>query len=169
MQNSSVPSEPTVVAKDIEGNEFVVPVSKLCWRPSAYGIVVKDGALLTPIHFGKHNLPGGGMEFGEMPEAAVIREVKEETGIEVKNPRLAAVRTTFFKLPFVDDEVVQSLLLFYVCDFAGGEFSKENFDEDEQKYAEMAEWLPLEKVDGTPFAGSFDWRPIVTEAIRAKS
>jgi ADP-ribose pyrophosphatase YjhB (NUDIX family) len=158
---------PTVVAKDIDGNEHVVPVSNLRWRPSAYGIVIKDGALLTPIHFGKHNLPGGGVEFGEMPEESVVREVKEETGIDVSNPRLIAVRSTFFKLPFVEDDVVQSLLLFYVCDFIGGEFSNEGFDPDEQIYAEMAEWLALDTLDQTQFAGSFDWRPIVKDAIAA--
>jgi ADP-ribose pyrophosphatase YjhB (NUDIX family) len=37
------------------------------------------------------NLPGGKVEIGESPWAAVIREVKEETGLDVKIKRLLGV------------------------------------------------------------------------------
>jgi 8-oxo-dGTP diphosphatase len=37
------------------------------------------------------NLPGGGVESGEMPTDAVIREVMEETGLEVEIERLVGV------------------------------------------------------------------------------
>lgn len=33
---------------------------------------------------GKWHCPGGGLEFGEEPKSAVIREVKEETGYDIK-------------------------------------------------------------------------------------
>lgn len=36
-------------------------------------------------------LPGGGIEPGETAEAAVVREVQEETGILIGNPRFVAV------------------------------------------------------------------------------
>lgn len=161
----------TVVATDVDGNEFVVPVDKLHWRPSAYGIVIKDGQLLTPKHFGRHNLPGGGLEFGEKPEQAVIREVKEETGIDVANPRLIAVHSTFFKDPFPANgvEFFQSILLYYACDFVGGEFSMDGFDDNEKIYADMPEWYPLDKLNDLKVAGNDDWRPVVAEIIRSKS
>ena len=38
------------------------------------------------IHEGKWNGLGGKFEFGETPEECVIREVKEESGIEITNP-----------------------------------------------------------------------------------
>jgi ADP-ribose pyrophosphatase YjhB (NUDIX family) len=163
IRNFSVSSQPTVVAKDIDGNEHIVPVSQLRWRPSAYGIVIKDGALLTAKHFGRHNLPGGGVELGEMPEAAVIREIKEETGIDAANPRLVSMASQFFKLPHTErgKEFCQSILLYYVCDFAGGEFSMDGFDEAEKIYAEMPEWYPLAKLDTLEYTGSHDWRGLV--------
>jgi 8-oxo-dGTP diphosphatase len=43
-------------------------------------------------------LPGGGVEPGESPEAAVIREILEETGFHVKVRRLAGVYTPINRL-----------------------------------------------------------------------
>jgi 8-oxo-dGTP diphosphatase len=40
-------------------------------------------------HHDKWNGIGGKFETGETPEECVIREVKEETGLTIKNPRLA--------------------------------------------------------------------------------
>ena len=40
------------------------------------------------IHAGKWNGLGGKFEPGESPEQCVIREVREESGLEIKDPRL---------------------------------------------------------------------------------
>ncbi|MCW3995798.1 MAG: NUDIX hydrolase [Candidatus Bathyarchaeota archaeon] len=40
---------------------------------------------------GKWTIPGGLVELAESPETAVIREAKEETGLEVYNPTLVDV------------------------------------------------------------------------------
>ncbi|MGB9853981.1 MAG: NUDIX hydrolase [Candidatus Bathyarchaeales archaeon] len=40
---------------------------------------------------GKWSVPGGLVELGENTEQAVIREVKEETGLDVENPELVDV------------------------------------------------------------------------------
>ena len=40
---------------------------------------------------GKWTIPGGHVELGETLEQAVIRETKEETGLDVENPRLIDV------------------------------------------------------------------------------
>lgn len=56
----------------------------------AYGIcIVKDHVLLIRKARGPYtgllDLPGGGIEFGEEPEAALRREFVEETGIIIHN------------------------------------------------------------------------------------
>ena len=57
-------------------------------RVAAYGILKQDAKILlcrisdrVPHSVGKWTLPGGGIEFGESPEQAMIREVREETGL----------------------------------------------------------------------------------------
>lgn len=45
------------------------------------------------IHAGKWNGLGGKFEAGESPEDCVIREVKEESGLEIQNPRLHGLLT----------------------------------------------------------------------------
>ena len=56
-------------------------------RLAAYGVIRRgDGVLLCRISpaypaAGMWTLPGGGIEFGEAPDVAVVREVEEETGL----------------------------------------------------------------------------------------
>lgn len=45
------------------------------------------------IHQGKWNGLGGKLEAGESPEDGVIREVEEESGLRIQNPRLRGVMT----------------------------------------------------------------------------
>lgn len=49
-------------------------------------ILRPDNELLGEYHPGRdvYNLPGGGLEPGETPEACVVREVLEETGVSVR-------------------------------------------------------------------------------------
>lgn len=61
------------------------------------------------------NLPGGGVESGELPTEAVIREVEEETGLAVEIERLVGVYGKVEK-----DELVFA----FVCRSIGGKLSK---------------------------------------------
>lgn len=62
---------------------------------------------------------GGHIEFGESPEAAVIREAKEESGLDVQIVRLLP------KVPNnlwtkADGNRVQTILIYYECLMTGG-------------------------------------------------
>ncbi|MAI88720.1 MAG: DNA mismatch repair protein MutT, partial [Candidatus Marinimicrobia bacterium] len=45
------------------------------------------------MHEGKWNGLGGKLEAGESPEECVIREVYEESGLTIKNPKLKGIIT----------------------------------------------------------------------------
>ena len=67
-------------------------------RIAAYGLVLQDERILLcrisdrlPKDAGCWTLPGGGIEFGEDPVAAMIREVNEETGLIVRPLGIAGI------------------------------------------------------------------------------
>ena len=152
----------TVVASDIAGQLHKLNVSDLRWRPSAYGIVVKDGNILLSPQNSGYDLPGGGVELGEMPEEAVIREVFEETGIVVKNPRIIDSASNFFLLPNSGKgREVQSILLYYLCDYVSGKLSDANFTEDDKQYTGFPQWISVARVNDIELGSSYDWRPLV--------
>lgn len=68
-------------------------------------IVGKDGRiLLVKSHkwMGKYSVPGGHIELGETMEKAVVREVREETGLDVEVVRLLLVQEAIFPSEFHD-------------------------------------------------------------------
>jgi 8-oxo-dGTP pyrophosphatase MutT (NUDIX family)/predicted HAD superfamily Cof-like phosphohydrolase len=71
-------------------------------RLSAYAVLTRDDrVLLTRVsarghHSGVWTLPGGGIDHGEPPRAAVVREAYEETGLEVEVGDLLDVDDSHF-------------------------------------------------------------------------
>jgi len=157
----------TVTCLDVEGNTYEIPVTELQWRPSAYGIVIKDDKVLLSKQFGdKYDLPGGGVDLGEDVKAAVIREVKEETGLVVSKPKLLGMENNFFHSAHGNKKSYHSILIYYSCTLVGGELSTDGFDEEEKKYAEIAEWIPLNTLDDIKLASTFDFRSYIKQAAR---
>ena len=169
---TDVMTQQTVTSLDIFGDEYEVPITELTWRPSAYGIVIdNDRVLLVKVGNGYH-MPGGGIDLGEMPEAAVIREVKEESGIEVANTQLIASLSTFFTMSHrikKDGKAhVQALHLYYACDMISGELSTDHMMQDEKRYGLTPEWVPLKHLDNLVVGSTVDWRSIVKQALKNK-
>lgn len=59
----------------------------------SYGLIVKDNKILLikkhgGPYDGKLDLPGGTIEYGEKPEETLLRELKEEVGINVTSYNL---------------------------------------------------------------------------------
>lgn len=160
-----------VACIDSGGNRHEVSVDKLAWRPSAYTIVIKHGRLLLASERGKYTLPGGGIELGETPEEAVIREVKEETGVNVRRPELLACRSEFFTHHGEKNTVFhhQTILLFYRCEFVDGKLSIDFLPEQDRPFHGMPEWIELDKLEGLEILSRTDWRPMVREVANREN
>ena len=87
------------------------------------GVILEnsDGKILIGKRKGSHapvySIPGGHMEVGETFEHAAIREIQEETGLTIKNPRVIAVTNN---LETFKKEGVHSIsIVLHAKDFSG--------------------------------------------------
>lgn len=83
--------------------------------------VMKDGKFLMGQRQGSHgagtwSVPGGWLEYQESFEQAAVREIKEETGMDITNVRFAAISNNILK-----DENVHSITLWMMSDWKAGE------------------------------------------------
>jgi len=129
-----------------------------------YGVIIQEDKILLSKQWNGYNFPGGGIELGENTEDALKREVKEETGIEISVGKILHCQNSFFKLPFKGN-FVHSIHVFYECKVIGGELSTKYLDENEKKYAEMAEWVPLTKIPDLKIFSSVDAKKVL-EAVK---
>ena len=98
-------------------------------RIGAYGILTQQSDLLLcrlSAQVGKYQgwwtLPGGGVEFGEHPEQAMVREVEEETGLIVEPAGLLGINS--FTIQGKDDDF-QSIQIVYRANILSGELRHE--------------------------------------------
>ena len=79
---------------------------------------------------GYWNLPGGGLELGESVAQACVREVREETGLEVEVVRLIGVYSApdITTMSYPDGRVIQYITSLFECRIVGGtlEFDEES-------------------------------------------
>lgn len=155
-------------AIDIDGNYHEVSPDEVTIRLTTYAIIIDDEKiLLTKQHDRGYYLPGGGVEIDESFEAAVIREVKEETGIDVIVKEFVTMKDILFKVTFREpQETWRAIIVFYLCEKVGGHTDDSDISKHEELYTQGTEWVPLGQLDTLPYATkSIDWKEIVRAAI----
>ena len=134
------PNQPDPAARagtPLDDPEIEARLRKLGWRPgesppsitrlAAYGVIRRDGKVLLArvapgnLGAGLWVLPGGGLEFGEGPEAAVVREVEEETGLHAVITGAPSIHSDTGSWPFSGGEVRNHQVRFvYPMEIVGG-------------------------------------------------
>ena len=134
-------------------------------RVGCYGVVHDErGVLLAHWRegaYGGWTLPGGGMEPGEHPEQTVVREVKEETGFDVRVDGVLGVGSIIIpgakRIPGPGRDL-QGLRIVYRCTIVGGALAVEQEGTtDDVRWFALDEVAGLERVelvdDGLRYAG----------------
>ncbi|KSB90956.1 phosphohydrolase [Caulobacter vibrioides] len=81
-------------------------------------LLIKRG---TPPRLGQWSLPGGRIEFGETAEAAALRELREETGVEAKLLGLIDVVDGVFTSRETGETTRHFVMFDYAAEWTGGE------------------------------------------------
>ena len=125
-------------------------------RVGAYAVVERDGDVLLARWIGsdppRWTLPGGGLDHGEDPRDAAVREVEEETGYRVELRQLLTVES-FRQLVQRPDGPVdhQTICILYTAEVVGGELRHEIGGS-----TDVAAWIPLADVSGLTRGGLVD-------------
>jgi len=152
-----------VTCLDIQGNKHQVSTKDMFFRPSVYGVVIKEDKLLLTKGSDGYDFPGGALEIGESITDGLKREVKEETGMDVKVGKLITCQDSLFKLP-AGDGFVQSILIYYTCQATGGQFSEISLDEYETKIGLEPAWINLRDIAKIKFCNSVDSLDVLQKA-----
>jgi mutator protein MutT len=107
---------------------------------------------------GEWSLPGGAVETGETLEAAVVREIREETGLDVLVGRLVEVVDRIHRLP--DGRVeYHYVVVDYLC-VPKGSHPVPGSD------AADVRWVPLHELDG--YGVSSTARAVINKALAVR-
>lgn len=91
--------------------------------PSVHGVIVNaDKKILFQKREDHANwaIPGGKMDLGESPEQALVREMKEELGIDVEVKKFFGIYSSPDYVLSVGEAVFQPFLLAYECNIISG-------------------------------------------------
>ncbi|MFG1874175.1 NUDIX domain-containing protein [Sphaerisporangium sp. NPDC049003] len=129
--------------------------------PSATACVFDDqGRMLVALHKEQGDLwapPGGIIEPDESPDDAVVREVREEIGLDIRvRGLIGAYGGPLYRASYANGDQVSFVMSVYGCAVAGGALSPDGVEIDEARWLSEPEtvgltmpgWAPAVIIDG---------------------
>lgn len=102
-------------------------------------ISIRDGvphvALIATRNRTRWGLPKGAVSEGETSEAAALREVREETGIEARIVKPLDTIEYFFR---AGDTLIQKRVDFYLMEYVAGELEPQLSEVDDVEWVELS-------------------------------
>ena len=129
---------------------MVTPRKKTRDEHSSGGAVIslRNGqphvALIATRNKTRWGLPKGAVSEGETSEAAALREVREETGIEAKIVRLLDTIEYFFR---AGDTLIHKRVDFYLMEYVAGELEPQLSEVDDVEWVELSASLKRASFD----------------------
>ena len=128
-------------------------------RLAAYAVIVdeRDRILLALWNEGPEpqwTMPGGGVELHETVEEGVVRELREETGYDVRPGRILGVDSWVMaahERPDGSARPYKSVRVVFEAEVLGGELTREVDGTTDE-----ARWVPLDEVPGLARLGLVD-------------
>lgn len=139
-----------VICHDMYGKLYKVNANKLIFRPSIYGILIEKGKILLSKQWDGYDFPGGGAEIYENMDDTLKREFCEETGFKVKPIKLVHAGS-FFRYSLDIKKGYNVQYFYFLVKKISGRLNKDNFDEHEKKYADLAEWIDQKQIKNITF------------------
>jgi 8-oxo-dGTP diphosphatase len=125
-------------------------------RVAAYAVIVDERqrillALWNEVQPPVWTIPGGGVELAETVEEGAVRELREETGYEVRLGRLLGVHSHVFppeaRVTSSGSRPLKSVRIFFAATIIGGELTREvDGTTDEARWFDLSEVSDLDRV-----------------------
>ena len=128
--------------------DFRTTVGDTVFGVRAAALILQNGKLLVTKDNGKHYTIGGAIQVNESTEEAVVREVREELGVEAQAGQLAFVIENRFE---EDGVYWHNIEFHYLVDLL--EDAPLTMQEDEKR--QPCEWIDIDKLEGINLVPAF--------------
>lgn len=154
-----------LTVRDINNKPYKVKTSAVKFRPSIYGVLIRDNKVLLVPQWDGYDFPGGGIKVGENLDRAFKREFWEETGLLAKRGEVIEITDSFF-LSIESKKPYHAILIYCLVKSFKGKLTDKYFDKYEKTYAKKAKWVDLKQAFKLKFYNGVNSPQLIKKASK---
>jgi len=117
------------------------------------GVLVRNDKIFLQRHKNEYALPGGHVSFGETSQDALVREFKEEVGVDITCKRLIWVEENFWNW---GSKKAHNISFYYVIDLTNDRDIADDFVSASKDNSEILfQWVNIEELEQITVYPSF--------------